>query len=225
MLNCFVLQVPNNIMSGRFITFEGGEGAGKTTQIKALTHFLSKMAKETLCTREPGGTPMAEALRDLVTLGPTGRWSALEEMLIMYTARSELVRTIIKPKLEEGVWVLSDRFADSTTVYQGFAGGVPLDRIRQLHSIVLGEFAPDLTIILDLPPDEGLRRVNSRAQTISRFEKHPAEFYQKVRNGYLQIANENPDRCAVVDAGLPIGQISEQICQLVADKFNNELTL
>jgi len=211
-------------MSGHFITFEGGEGAGKSTQIRELEGFLNSRNKATYCTREPGGTPMAEALRELVTSGPTGRWSALEEMLIMYTARSELVRTRIKPKLAEGTWVLSDRFADSTTVYQGFAGGVSLDRIRQLHDIVLGSFAPDLTIILDVPYQNGLRRVTKRGQTISRFEKHPEEFYKKVQSGFLQIADADPDRCVVIDGTLPIEQISKQITQLVADKFASEFS-
>jgi len=124
-------------MTGRFITFEGGEGAGKSTQIAKLQALLTAKGLRSQITREPGGTPNAEALRDLVVNGEAGRWSALEEMLIMYTARSELVRTVIKPALAAGVWVLSDRFADSTTVYQGYAGGVALEKIEKLHQIVL----------------------------------------------------------------------------------------
>jgi dTMP kinase len=207
-------------MPGRFITFEGSEGAGKSTQIKAVEKFLNLQGIPTLLTREPGGTPMAEALRELVVCGETDRWSALEEMLIMYTARSELVRTVIKPALEKDVWVLADRFADSTTVYQGYAGGVPLERIKLLHDIVLGSFAPELTFIIDLAVEDGLRRVHSRAQTISRFEKHSQVFYDKVRQGYLEIAENEPDRCCVIDGSAAINDISSYICSVLAKKFS-----
>ncbi|MBN4047777.1 dTMP kinase [Oceanicaulis sp. AH-315-P02] len=206
-------------MSGRFITFEGGEGVGKSTQIKAVEKFLNSRGIATLLTREPGGTPMAEALRELVVSGDTDRWSPLEEMLIMYTARSELVRTVIKPALEKGVWVLADRFADSTTVYQGYAGGVPLKRIKLLHEIVLGSFTPNLTFIIDLCAKNGLKRVRSRAEIISRFEKHSPEFYDKVRQGYLEIAKKEPDRCHVIDGSGSISEISSYICKVMASKF------
>ncbi|PHR60265.1 MAG: dTMP kinase [Robiginitomaculum sp.] len=210
-------------MSGHFITFEGGEGAGKSTQIAALHDFLTSRGISVVCTREPGGTPNAELLRDLVVLGETGRWSALEEMLIMYTARSELVRTLIKPALKEGRWVLSDRFFDSTTVYQGYAGGVPLSRIRKLNEIVLGNFGPDLTLILDVPTNTGLHRVASRAETISRFEKQKVTFYEQVRDGYLQIAKENPKRCQVIDGTQSQMDVSQQIEQIVVKHFDAEL--
>ncbi|MBL4616460.1 MAG: dTMP kinase [Robiginitomaculum sp.] len=211
-------------MSGRFITFEGSEGAGKSTQIKVVESFLNSHGITTLLTREPGGTPMAEALRELVVSGNTDRWSPLEEMLIMYTARSELVRTVIKPALEKGVWVLADRFADSTTAYQGYAGGVPLKRIKLLHEIVLGSFAPNLTFIIDLPVEDGLLRVHSRAQTISRFEKHSQVFYNKVRQGYLEIAEDEPDRCHVIDGSEDIENISSSICNVLAKKFAFDLS-
>lgn len=210
-------------MQGRFITFEGGEGAGKSTQIKALEAFLQANGITTLCTREPGGTPMAEALRDLVVTGSTDRWSPLEEMLIMYTARSELVRTLIRPALEKGIWVLADRFADSTTVYQGYAGGVALSRIEQLHQIVLGAFVPDLTLILDISAKSGLHRVKSRAEIVSRFEQRNADYYDKIRKGYLQIAKDQPNRCVVVDGAKPIEELSDAIAKIVQDRFRHEL--
>ncbi|VAV88474.1 Thymidylate kinase [hydrothermal vent metagenome] len=202
-------------MTGRFITFEGGEGAGKSTQIALLDEYLRQQGISTVLAREPGGTPNAEALRELVVSGEPGRWSALEEMLIMYAARSELVRTVIKPALKAGTWVLSDRFADSTTVYQGYAGGVSLARIAELHQIVLGSFQPDLTLLLDIPANAGLSRVQSRAQTISRFEKHQDSYYQQVRDGYLAIAKNEPERFKVIDATGTPEQVFAKITQFV----------
>jgi len=207
-------------MRGRFITFEGGEGAGKSTQIAALEGFLLERGVEVVCTREPGGTPNAEQLRDLVVSGEPGRWSALEEMLIMYTARSELVRTRIKPALSQGKWVLSDRFADSTLAYQGYAGGVDIAMIQQLHHIVLGDFKPDLTLILDVQADAGMNRVQTRADEISRFEKHQAIFYKKVRNGYISIAKAEPDRCKVLDGNAAIAKVQRDVTAVVMAQFD-----
>jgi len=210
-------------MTGRFITFEGGEGAGKSTQIAKLQALLTAKGLRSQITREPGGTPNAEALRDLVVNGEAGRWSALEEMLIMYTARSELVRTVIKPALAAGVWVLSDRFADSTTVYQGYAGGVALEKIEKLHQIVLGSFRPDLTLILDVPIDAGLARVKTRAEIISRFEKQQQEYYDRVRSGYLTIAKNEPERCVVIDAQGTQDKVANCIASVVTTRFAGDI--
>ncbi|MBL4596040.1 MAG: dTMP kinase [Robiginitomaculum sp.] len=210
-------------MTGRFITFEGGEGAGKSTQIAKLQALLTAKGLRSQITREPGGTPNAEALRDLVVNGEAGRWSALEEMLIMYTARSELVRTVIKPALAAGVWVLSDRFADSTTVYQGYAGGVALEKIEKLHQIVLGSFRPDLTLILDVPIDAGLARVKTRAEIISRFEKQQQEYYDRVRSGYLTIAKNEPERCVVIDAQGTQDKVAHCIASVVTTRFAGDI--
>jgi dTMP kinase len=211
-------------MRGKFISFEGGEGAGKSTQIKALQDYIEKKGKSVVLTREPGGTPNAEQLRDLVVSGEPGRWSPLEEMLIMYTARSELVRTLIRPCLKQGKWVVTDRFADSTMVYQGYAGGVPKTRIRKLHKLILGSFQPDLTLILDVPAQSGMARVSARADEISRFEKHPPNYYEKIRKGYLKIARKNPKRCVVIDGTQSIAKVSQDIQSAVEAHFGTELS-
>jgi len=189
-----------NQTGAKFISFEGGEGAGKTTQIKLLGDYLQAQGHEVVITREPGGTPDAEIVRDIVLNGEPGRWSATEEMLLMYTARSQLVRTIIRPALDRGAWVLSDRFADSTTVYQGYAGGVPLGKIHALHQLVLGDFNPDITFIMDIEPANGMQRVHSRAEVLNQFEKREAQFYERTREAYLAIAKAEPERCVVIKA-------------------------
>ncbi len=200
---------------GQFISFEGGEGAGKTTQIKRLAQALKTRGLEVVTTREPGGTPNAEAVRDLVMNGDVARWSATEEMLLMYTARSELVRTVIKPALRRGAWVLSDRFADSTTVYQGYAGGVPVASVLALHKLVLGDFQPDLTLIFDIDPKLGLSRVARRAEVSNRFEEQDLAYYDKLRRGYLEIARQHPKRCAVLDAAQSADDLFQHIVKTI----------
>ncbi|PHS21882.1 MAG: dTMP kinase [Robiginitomaculum sp.] len=203
----------------KFISFEGGEGAGKTTQIKFLGEILRHAGHEVVITREPGGTPDAEAVRDLVLGGEPGRWSAKEEMLLMYTARSQLVRTIIRPALERGAWVLSDRFADSTLVYQGYAGGVDPDEVRKLHDLVLGPFNPDITFIMDIDPNSGMQRVHARAEALNQFEKRKSNFYEMTRNAYLDIAKSEPNRCAVINAAQDATKVSMDIVQVIKDRL------
>ena len=205
--------------SAKFISFEGGEGAGKTTQIKLLGAALQAAGHEVVITREPGGTDDAEAVRDLVLGGEPGRWSAKEEMLLMYTARSQLVRTIIRPALERGAWVLSDRFADSTLVYQGYAGGVDPDEVRKLHHLVLGRFNPDITFIMDIDPDSGMQRVHARAEALNQFEKRKSDFYEMTRNAYLDIAKAEPNRCAVIDAAQDATKVSGDIVLVIQDRL------
>ncbi len=202
----------------KFISFEGGEGAGKTTQIKCLGEALRHAGHEVVVTREPGGTPDAEIVRDIVLGGEPGRWSAIEEMLLMYTARSQLVRTVIKPALERGAWVLSDRFADSTMVYQGFAGGVPMAEVRALHKLVLGNFNPDITFVMDIAPDSGMERVHSRAEVLNQFEKREAQFYEDTRNAYLDIAKAEPTRCAVINAAQKSQLVARDIMQVIQER-------
>jgi dTMP kinase len=201
-----------------FISFEGGEGAGKTTQIKFLGETLRRAGYEVVITREPGGTPDAEAVRDLVLGGEPGRWTAKEEMLLMYTARSQLVRTIIRPALARGAWVLSDRFADSTLVYQGYAGGVDPDEVRKLHHLVLGDFNPEITFIMDIEPTNGMQRVHSRAEALNQFEKREADFYAQTRQAYLDIAKAEPERCAVIHAAQDASKVSVDIVQTIKDR-------
>jgi dTMP kinase len=201
-----------------FISFEGGEGAGKTTQIKFLGETLRHAGYEVVITREPGGTPDAEAVRDLVLGGEPGRWNAKEEMLLMYTARSQLVRTIIRPALARGAWVLSDRFADSTLVYQGYAGGVDPDEVKKLHHLVLGDFNPEITFIMDIEPTNGMQRVHSRAEALNQFEKREADFYAQTRQAYLDIAKAEPERCAVIHAAQDASKVSVDIVQTIKDR-------
>lgn len=187
-------------MRGRFISLEGGEGAGKTTLIQRLQAHLQNKGFEVVITREPGGTPGAEMLRDVLLTGAADRWSAMAEALLMYAARVDHVERVIEPALERGAWVLSDRFADSTTAYQGCAGGVPPERIAALHRAALGEFQPDLTLILDLDPLVGLRRTVERGEDPTRFELHDTDFHARLRQAFLDIAAAHPRRCAVLRA-------------------------
>ena len=187
-------------MRGRFITLEGGEGAGKTTLIKALAAWLESQGREVVLTREPGGTPGAESLREILLTGATDRWSPMTEALLMYAARVDHVERLIEPALERGAWVISDRFADSTLAYQGAGGGIDTDRIRALHKAALGDFGPDLTLILDLDPKVGIERTIQRGEDSTRFERFDGGFHAKLRQCFLDIAAREPERCLVLDA-------------------------
>lgn len=192
---------------GRFITLEGGEGAGKSTLARGLSAALEQSGLETVITREPGGTPNAEALRALLVEGEPGRWSPLAETLLLYAAREDHVATLIKPALERGAWVICDRFYDSTRAYQGAAGGLQVDRLDAIHTASLGEFAPDLTLVVDLDPQIGLARTRTRGEDATRFELKPAAFHSALRQGFLDIARAQPDRCAVIDGSLPSNEV------------------
>ena len=184
---------------GRFISIEGGEGAGKSTQVGMLVAALDRAEIPARATREPGGSPGAEAIRRLLLEGEGERWDAVSEALLLVAARRDHVTRVIAPALAQGVWVVSDRFADSTTAYQGYGGGVPLQDLAALHHFALGDFAPDLTVILDLPVEIGLARAAARSAA-DRFERLDRDFHEKLRQGYRQIAADNPTRCALVDA-------------------------
>tara|TARA_R110002096_G_scaffold97342_7_gene216900 strand:- start:1902 stop:2537 length:636 start_codon:yes stop_codon:yes gene_type:complete len=186
-------------MRGRFITLEGGEGAGKTTLIQALAERLRSRGLDVVVTREPGGTPGAEVLREILLTGATDRWSPMTEALLMYAARVDHVERLIAPALQRGAWVLSDRFADSTTAYQGAAGGVPIERIKALHQAALGSFKPDLTLILDINPTVGIERTIARGEDATRFERFDPGFHGRLRRAFLEIADEDPERCVVID--------------------------
>ncbi|WP_417483782.1 dTMP kinase [Maricaulis salignorans] len=186
-------------MRGRFITLEGGEGAGKTTLIQALAEKLRGRGLDVIVTREPGGTPGAEVLREILLTGSTDRWSPMTEALLMYAARVDHVERLIAPALQRGAWVLSDRFADSTTAYQGAAGGVPIERIKALHQAALGNFKPDLTLILDVNPTTGIERTIARGEDATRFERFDPGFHGRLRRAFLDLADDEPDRCIVID--------------------------
>ncbi len=200
---------------GRFISFEGGEGAGKTTQIRRLAERLSPRLAELVLTREPGGSPGAEALRDLLVRGDADRWSALSETLILYAAREDHLERLIRPALARGAWVLTDRFADSTRAYQGAGGGADAAFISGLEQAILGATRPDLTLILDLPIEQGLSRALARGGAEERFERKGADFHARLRQGFLDIAQAEPDRCVVVDAAQAPDQVAARIWDVV----------
>ena len=184
---------------GRLVTIEGGEGVGKTTQVELLVAALGRARIPARATREPGGSPGGEAIRRLFLEGDGERWDALSEALLLFAARRDHVTRLIAPSLARGIWVVSDRFADSTLAYQGYGGGVALEDLAKLHRLALGRFVPDLTVILDLPAEIGLARAAARASVDNRFERLDRAFHERLRQGFRQIAAENRARCVVID--------------------------
>lgn len=214
---------------GRFITLEGGEGAGKSTQIRLLADRLAERGIETLLTREPGGTAGAEAIRSLLVTGDPERWDAMTETLLHYAARRAHVEKIVKPALRRGAWVISDRFADSTMAYQGYAGAVGREAVAALHGLVLGDFAPDLTLVLDLPVETGLARAKQRMQgqniqglaaAEDRYERMGREFHEKLRGAFRDIAAREPQRCRLIDADRDVESVSVALWQAVVAQFS-----
>lgn len=205
--------------SGRFITLEGGEGAGKSTQIPRLADWLKARGREVVATREPGGSPGAEMIRKLLVEGPVERWDGPTEALLHYAARRDHLRSTVWPALKRGAWVISDRFADSTRAYQGYGHKLDLGMLAQLHEVAVGSFRPDLTLVLDLPIDTGLARAAARRGTETRYESLPLDFHERVHQGFLEIAKSEPGRCAVIDASRDIETISAAIARVVAERL------
>ncbi len=200
---------------GRFITFEGGEGAGKTTQARLLVERLRAAGLDVVQTREPGGSPGAEEIRNIAVSGEADRWSARTETLLMYAARSDHLERTIRPALEAGRWVVCDRFADSSRVYQGAGGGAPESLIEALDAAVVDGDQPDLTLVFDLPVDVGLERAFGRGLFETRFESKGITFHQKLREGFLEVAQRHPDRCVVIDATGGVDEVSERLWTVV----------
>lgn len=200
---------------GIFITFEGGEGAGKSTQIRRLAERLRAGGQDVVLTREPGGSPGAESIRELLLNGETDRWSPLTEALLMNAARRDHIERVIAPALARGAVVLCDRFADSTRAYQGAGGAVDTAVIAQLEAAVVGDMRPDLTLIFDLPVEEGLRRALSRNGGEERFEAKGAAFHQRLRAAYLEIAAAEPERCVLIDATASLDAVETAILAAV----------
>ena len=209
---------------GRFITFEGGEGTGKSTQVERLVTALERAGLTVVATREPGGTPGGEDIRALLVRGEVARWEPMSEAILNYAARFEHLEKKIRPALAAGSWVVSDRFADSTTAYQGYGHGLDLGQIADLHRAVVGDFAPDLTLMLDIPVEAGLKRATAGADGgEDRYERMDKAFHERLRQGFLDIAAKNPARCAVVDAAGTPEEVSTRIFEIVQARLGVSL--
>jgi dTMP kinase len=211
-------------LRGRFITLEGGEGGGKSTQARQLAVWLEGQGHKVLLTREPGGSPGAEEIRKLLVQGATDRWDPVTETLLHFAARRDHLERVIRPALSAGQWVLSDRFADSTLAYQGYGHGVDRGFIAALEGAVVGSQRPDLTLILDLPVAVGLKRAGARQGSETRYEDMARAFHERLRQGFLDIAKQDPARCRVIDATADIDRVQAVLRAAVADMFQAELT-
>jgi len=205
---------------GRFITLEGGEGSGKSTQARLLAEALTRAGRDTLLTREPGGAPGAEEIRALLVQGGVARWDPLSEALLHYAARREHLTATIRPALAAGSWVVCDRFADSTLAYQGFGLEVDRDLIDLLYERVVADTGPDLTLILDLPVEEGLRRARDRPGAETRYERMDLAFHRRLRDGYLEIARADPRRCVAIDARPAIESVQAAIRAALRERLD-----
>jgi dTMP kinase len=199
----------------RFITFEGGEGNGKSTQAKRLAEALRATGETVIATREPGGAPGAEDIRRLLVEGEPGRWAPEAESLLHFAARAEHLEKVVRPALAAGQWVVSDRFADSTLAYQGYGQGADLAWLRQLRAGVVRETEPGLTLVFDLPVEKGL----ARAAAQQRYERMDRAFHERLRQGFLAIAKTEPRRCIVLDADRGIEEVAEDVRAAVAARF------
>lgn len=207
---------------GFFVTFEGGEGAGKTTQIARIQSYLENAGYDVITTREPGGTKEAEALRDLL-VAPDATWPSISEVLLLFAARRAHLDEVIRPALEAGKIVISDRFTDSTRVYQGIARDLGLEPIETVKKLAIGDFEPNLTFIFDLDPEIGLARSQKRGEvdqaSNQRYENAALHFHRKMQDGFLQIARDNPQRCVLINAD----QTPEKITNEITEKLVSHL--
>ena len=211
---------------GRFVTLEGGEGAGKSVQARRLAGRLRELGLDVVLTREPGGSPGAEALREVILSGAAARFGAVGEALLFNAARIDHVDNTIAPALRRGDWVVCDRFADSTRAYQGVAGQVDPDLLAVLERVAIGACRPDLTLILDLLAAEGLARAAARRghrEAADRFEREGPAFHETLRQAFLSIARDEPERCAVIDAGAGEEEVAEAIWAVVRERLAGAL--
>ncbi len=209
-----------SLPDGIFISFEGGEGSGKSTQIRLLEQWFRHRGRDVIVTREPGGSSGAEEIRALLLTGEPGRWDAVTEALLMFAARRDHVERTIRPALARGQVVLCDRFADSSVAYQGYGHGLGAEYIRQLWKLAIGDFKPDLTLMMDLPIEKGLARAFARFADVKaaedRFEKMEMDFHHRLQQGFREITLAEPERCRVIDADGDIETVSERINAVVA---------
>ena len=204
---------------GRFITFEGGEGTGKSTQAKRLAAALDARKIATVVTREPGGSPGAEEIRALLVKGDPGRWNPLTEILLFYAARADHTDRTIKPALAAGKWVICDRYSDSSYAYQGGGRGLNRETVRRIEAIAIDDFKPDLTLILDMDPELGLKRSITRTNSETRFEEMDIAFHTRMRKAFLDIARRNPDRCIVIPADQDVDAVADAVLATVKQRF------
>ena len=209
---------------GKFITLEGGEGTGKSTHVRLLAKGLEAAGVDVVVTREPGGSPGAEEIRTLLVTGATHRWSPMTEALLHYAARCEHLRKTVLPALEAGRWVISDRFADSTMAYQGYGHGLGREPMDALHRLVVGDFAPDLTLVLDLPVEVGLSRARGRAGGEDRYERMGTAFHGRLREGFLDIADREPRRCVAIMATGTVEQVQTDLREVVREMLGVDLS-
>jgi len=195
----------------RFITLEGGEGSGKTAHGHKLAAWLQAQGRDVVLTREPGGTPGAEEIRKLLVQGDAARWDPMTEALLHFAARRDHVVKIVKPALARGAWVVCDRFVDSTVAYQGYGHGLGAEPIQLLRKLVLGDFAPGLTLLFDVPVALGLERAGKRANADARYESMGEAFHGRVRDGFLAVARAEPGRIAVIDTSKPVPEVEAAI--------------
>lgn len=201
-------------MRGKFITIEGTEGVGKTTNIAFIEGWLEARKLPYISTREPGGTPLAEQVRELLLAPRAELVCSASELLLMFAGRAQHIDQVIEPALAEGRWILCDRFTDATYAYQGAGRKMGSDLIAELEILVQGSLRPDLTLILDIPVDIGLKRASARSDP-DRFELEQVEFFERVRRGYLGIAEQDPDRCKLIDASQSLEQVQSQIANVL----------
>jgi len=212
-------------MRGRFITFEGGEGVGKSTQIRRLAKNLADLGIDALLTREPGGSPRAEELRKVLLSGGARHFGPFAETILFNAARDDHLEVVIRPALAAGRWVLCDRFIDSTRAYQGVLGEVDPDIIRSMERVVVGATRPDLTLILDMPASKGLARARARNAAANRFEApdrfegEGLAFHENLREAFLHIAGFEPERCAVIDAGGSADDVARAVFATVRSRL------
>ena len=207
---------------GQFISFEGGEAAGKSTQSRLLCRRLETFGIDALVTREPGGSAGAEEIRALLVSGQVDRWDPLTEALLHFAARHDHVQRTILPALERGVWVITDRFLDSTLAYQGYGQGVDLEKLNRIGEFVVGAAMPDLTLILDLPVAEGFARTELRADGVSRYEQMDRAMHERMRQGFHRIAKTKTARCRMIDAALDTESVHQAVWHSVQERFKIE---
>jgi dTMP kinase len=210
---------------GKFITLEGGEGAGKSTQIARLAELLRRTGLDVLTTREPGGSPAGERIRKLLVEGDPGSLGPLTEALLHFAQRAEHLTETIRPALARGTWVISDRFADSTMAYQGYGHRLGRKTITSLYRLVCGTFRPDLTLVFDVPVSLGLERAGRRPGAETRYERMGQQFHERLRRGFLDIAKREPRRCAVIDAAQSLDAVTAQMLQTVNRRLRVKLPI